>query len=120
MTRCRIVPLTFISLVFLLVIELLGHGQTSLAQQNGTVTPTITPTLPSHIPSNLATITNENVNQLTTIAVFSPSQNLSGATWSPDGKVLAVFGQEGIWLYTLSNFLSPRFLKSDAGANAIV
>ncbi len=120
MTRCRVVPLGFIGLVFLLVIELLGNGQTSLAQQNGTVTPTVVPTLPSHISLNLATITKANANRLSPIAVLSPSQNLFGATWSPDGTMLAVYGQQGIWLYTLSNLTSPRFLKSDDGASTIM
>src|SRR5690349_3896656 len=88
--------------ICIFILALPGSGSIATAQSTLTPTPTIMQTLPSSIPSNLPVITAANVHQLKPIAVLSPGE-IYGAAWSQDGKMLAVYGGKGVWLYTLND-----------------
>jgi hypothetical protein len=107
-------------LIFLILVAapmvMLGAGNTAAQSAS---TPTVNPTPVQRIPSELPVITAANADRLSQIAVLSPGQ-VHGAEWSRDSATLAVYGQEGIWLYAASDLANPRFLQSDIGVENVV
>jgi hypothetical protein len=112
---------TVIFLVLLVAVAVapMGGLRVSIAQENITATPSPTITTAGAIPSNLPVITRANATRLTKLATLSPGK-VYGATWSSDGKMLAVYGMENIWLYTLNDLTSRRFPQPKIGFSNLV
>jgi WD40 repeat protein len=111
--RRRSIVLGFLTIASVLTLSKLD-GATTLAQESTISTPALSATPLGDVPSDLPVITAENADRLRPIASLSPGY-VYGAEWSPDGKMLAVYGKEGLWLYTLSNLSTPRFFRSTQG-----
>jgi WD40 repeat protein len=64
----------------------------------------------SPLPADLETITAENAQQLQLVNEIGYG-DLSSIDWSPDGNMLAIGSDTGVWLYDTTNFdLEPKHL----------
>jgi len=112
-TPRRIGPTVLLILVSVSFLLLSSSFSRVTAQNAATATSTIAPSLPNNLPTDLPVIVAANADRLTPVAVLSPDPALYGASWSPDGQMLAVYGEKGVWLYSLSALRSPRFFPTD-------
>lgn len=87
-----------------------------------TVTPTPTPLLlaaaGTPLPGNLASITYRSAGQVSALAEWK-QESLTDLAWTPDGKLLAASGFEGLWLYDSALQQAPRQLETDTGIVSI-
>ncbi len=60
-------------------------------------------------PDDYAVITPDNAAQLTELAAFGYGE-LYGVQWSPDGKMLAVMTDIGVWLYKNTDFSTEQIV----------
>lgn len=99
-----------LTISLLLALAMLGASQPGEAQAVATVQATATsqPTASAHSP-----ITLSNTRQVKQLARLGQGW-ISGAAYTPDGKILAVLSSIGVSLYPADTLDNPRFLENSS------